>query len=191
MLICACYVPAQKVWEIFEITNWGEYHDLYVQCDILSLADVFENFRDKSIKIYGLDPAHFLSAPGLAWQACLKKTEVKLELLTDIDMLLIVEEGIRGRICQAIYRYPKANNKYINNYDKSIISSFLMYLDASNLYGWAMIQKLPVNGFKWVENSSKLNKKFIKSFNENSDRRYFLGVDVEYPKNVFNIYKDL
>ena len=185
------YEHAQKVWKVFGIKNLGEYHDLYVQSDTLLLADVFENFRNKCIEIYELDPAHFLSAPGLAWQACLKKTEVKLELLTDIDMLLIVEEGIRGRICQAIYRYPKANNKYINNYDKSIISSFLMYLDASNLYGWAMIQKLPVNGFKWVENSSKLNKKFIKSFNENSDRRYFLGVDVEYPKNVFNIYKEL
>ena len=187
----AVYEHVKKVREALEKKSLCEYHDLYVQCVTLQLADVFESFRDKCIEIYELDPAHFLSAPGLAWQACLKKTEVKLELLTDIDMLLIVEEGIRGRICQAIYRYPKANNKYINNYDKSIISSFLMYLDASNLYGWAMIQKLPVNGFKWVENSSKLNKKFIKSFNENSDRRYFLGVDVEYPKNVFNIYKDL
>ena len=104
-------MPAQKVWEIFEITNWGEYHDLYVQCDILSLADVFENFRDKSIKIYGLDPAHFLSAPGLAWQACFKKTKVELELLTNIDILLMVEKGIRGGICQAIHSHAKANNK--------------------------------------------------------------------------------
>ena len=89
-----------------------------------------------------------MSAPGLAWQACLKKTGVNLELLTDIDMLLMVEEGIRGGICQAIYRYAKANNKYMNNYDKSIESSYLMYLDASNFYGWAMSPKLPINGFK-------------------------------------------
>ena len=98
--------------------------------------------------MYELDPAQFLSAPGLAWQACLKKTKVKLELLTDIDMLLIVENGTRGGICQAIHRYAKANNKYMKNYSKNIESSYLMYLDANNLYGCAMSQKLPVNGFK-------------------------------------------
>ena len=111
------------------------------------LADVFENFRDKYIGIYGLDPDHFMSAPGLAWQACLKKADVKLELLTDIGLLLMVEEGIMGGICQAIHRYVKANNKYLNNHDKAITSSFLMYLDANNLYGWEMYQKLPVDGF--------------------------------------------
>ena len=89
-----------------------------------------------------------MSAPGLAWQACLKKTGVNLELLKDIDMLLMVEKVIRGGIFQAIYRYAKASNKYINNYDKSIESSYLMYLDASNFYGWAMSPKLPINGFK-------------------------------------------
>ena len=90
---------------MFEIKNLGEYHDLYIQSDTLLLADVFENFRDKCIEIYELNPAHFLSAPGLAWQACLKKTEVKLELLTDIDILLMVEKAIRGGICQATHRY--------------------------------------------------------------------------------------
>ena len=99
------------------------------------LADVFENFRNKCIEIYELDPAHFLSAPGLAWQACLKKTKVKLELLTDIDMLLMVEKGIRGGMCQAIHKYAKANNKYMKNYDKNIESSYLIYLHANNLYG--------------------------------------------------------
>ena len=102
------------------------------------LADVFENFRNKCIEIYELDPAHFLSAPGLAWQACLKKTKVKLELLTDIDMLLMVEKGTRSGICQAIHRYAKANNKYMKNYNKDVISSYLMYLDTSNLCGLAM-----------------------------------------------------
>ena len=106
-----------------------------VQCDTLLLAAVFENFRDKCIEIYKLDPAHFLSAPGLAWQACLKKTKVELELLTDIDMLLMVEKGTRGGICQAIHRYAKANNKYMKNYNKDIISSYLMYLDENNLHG--------------------------------------------------------
>ena len=142
------YAHAQKVWEVFEIKNLGEYHDLYVQCGTLLLADVFENFRDKCIEIYGLDPAHFLSTPGLAWQACLKKTGVKLELLTDIDMLLMVQDGNRGGICQAIYRYAKANSKYINNCDKRKIISYLIYLDANNLYELGMFQKLPVGGFK-------------------------------------------
>ena len=131
----ADYANVQRVWEVFEIKYIGENYDLYVLSDTLLLADVFENFRDKCIEIYELDPAHFLSAPGLAWQACLKKTKVKLELLTDIDMLLMVEEGIRGEICHVIHHYTKANNKYMNNYDKSIESSYLMYLDANNLYG--------------------------------------------------------
>ena len=151
--------------EIFKIKNRGEYNDLYVQCDTLLLADVFENFRDKCIEIYELDPVYFVSAPGLAWQACLKKTEVKLELITDYDMLLMIEKGIRGGICQATHRYAKANNKYMNNYDKNIESSYIEYLDANNLYGWMMSQKLPVNGFKWVEKLSTFNERFIKSYN--------------------------
>ena len=137
------YARAQKVWEVFEIIDQGDCHDLYVQCDALLPADVFEKFRDTCIEIYGLDPSHFLSAPGLAWQACLKKTNVNLELLTDIDMLLMIEAGIRGGMCQSIHRYAKANNRYMKNYSKKIESSYLIYLDAYNLYGWAMSQKLP------------------------------------------------
>ena len=171
------YAQVQKVWEVFKIKDIGENHDLYVQSDTLLLAGVFENFRDKCIEIYGPYPAHFLSAPGLAWQACLKKTGVKLELLTDIDMLLMVEKGTRGGICQAIHRYAKANNKYMKNYNKDIISSYLMYLDANNLYGWAMSQKLPVNGFKWENDLSRFNERFIKSYNENSNKGYFLEVE--------------
>ena len=110
---------------------------MYVQSDTILLADVFENFRNKCIEIYELDPAHFLSAPGLPWQACLKKTGIRLELLIDIYMSLMVEKGTRGEICQAIHRFAKANNKYMKN-DKNIKSSYLMYLDAKNLYGWAM-----------------------------------------------------
>ena len=143
------YMHAKKVFKGFKLKHLGEYHDLYVHSDTLLLADVFENFRNICIEVYELDPAHFLSAPGLAWQACLKKTELELELITDVDMLLMIEKGIRGGICHAILRYAKANNKYMKNYNKDQGESFLQYLDANNLYGWAMSQKLPVSGFKW------------------------------------------
>ena len=99
--------------------------------------------------IYELGPADFLSAPGLTWQAALKKTGIKLELLTDTDMLFMNEKVTRGGICNAVHRYGKANNKYMNNYDKSKESSYLMYFDANNLYGWAMSQKLLVDDFRW------------------------------------------
>ena len=158
------YRYAKRVYKEFKSKNLGDYHDLYVQSDTLLLADVFENFRNKCIEIYELDPAHFLSAPGLAWQACLKKTGVKLELLTDIDMLLMVEKEIRGGMCKAIHRYAKANNRYMESYDKNIESSYLMYLDATNLYGWARSQKLPVNGFEWVKTLSKFDEHFIKNY---------------------------
>ena len=151
------YRHGNNVFKIFKLKNLGEYHDLYVQSDTLLLADVFENFRNKCLEVYELDPAHFLSLPGLAWQVCLKKTNVKLELLTDYDMLLMVEEGIRGGICHSIHRYAKANNKYMKDYNKNIESSDFQYSDANNLYGWLMSQKLPVNNFKWVEDTSIIN----------------------------------
>ena len=119
----------------------------------------------------------------------LKKTEVKLELITDYDMLLMIEKGIRGGICQATHRYAKANNKYMNNYDRKIDSSYIEYLDANNFYGWAMSQKLPVNGFNWVKNLFQFNESFIKNYEENSDIGYFFEVDVEYPKRLFNLHK--
>ena len=131
------YEHAQKVFKEY-CTDMGDYHDLYVQTDTFLLADVFEKFRDKCIEIYGLDPSYFLSAPGLAYQPCLKN--VNLELLTDIDMLLMIETEIRGGMRQSIHRYAKANNKYMNSYDKNIESSYLMYLDVNNLYRWAMSQ---------------------------------------------------
>ena len=106
-------------------------------------------------------------------------------------MLLIVEKGIRGRICHAIHKYAKTNDKYLKNYDKNIESSYLTYLDADNLYGWAMSQKLLVNGFEWVEELSEFDERFIKFCDENSDKKYILEVDVEYLKNLFNLHKDL
>ena len=133
----------------------SEFHHLYVQCDTSLLTDVVENFRDKCIDVYELDLTHFLSALGLTWQTCLKKAGVNLELLTDIDPLLMVEKGIRGEFFQAIYRYAKPNNKYMNNYDKRKIISYITYLNTNNLYEWEMSQKLPIIGFKWVKDLSQ------------------------------------
>ena len=152
-------------------------HDLYVQSDTLLLADVFNNFRDMCIKEYELDPAHFLSLPGLAWQASLKKTNIELELLTDYDMPLMVEEGIRGGICHSIHLYAKADNKYMKNYNENEESSYIQYLHANNLYGWAMSKKLPVKGFKWFDNDKTaehvINEEFIKNCNENDKKDIF------------------
>ena len=119
-----------------------------------------------------------------------KKTEVELELLLNIYMLLMAENGIRGGICQTIHRYAKANNNYMKNFDKDI-ESYLVYLDASNLYGWAMSQKLPVNGFKWAEELSKFDERFIKNYDEYIYKEYFLEVDIEYSKNLFSLHSDL
>ena len=175
----ADYAHVQKVFNEY-CTDIVDYYDLYVQTDTLLLADVFEKIRNKCIEIYGLDPFYFYSASGLAWQACLKKTDVKLELLTDYQMLLMVEAGIRGGMCQSTHRYSKANNKYMKNCYKKIESSYLTYLDANNLYGWAMSQKLPVNEFMWYnEYLSDFNEDFIKNYNKDSDEGYFLEVDIE------------
>ena len=179
------------MWSIFNIKNVGEYHDLYLQPDTTLLADVFERFKDKCIEMYDPDPAHFLSTPGLAWQACLKKTGVELELLTDNDMLIMFEEGIRGGMCQAIYRYAKANNKYMKNYDENKESSFLIYDDANNLYGYTMCKKLPVDGLKWVDDLLIFTDDFINNYDEEDDIGYLFVVDVEYPKNLHKLHSDL
>ena len=181
------YRHGNNVFNKFKLNNLGDYHDLYVQSDTLLLADVFENFRDMCLKEYEIHPAHFLSLPGLAWQVYLKKANIELELLTDYDLLLMVEEGIRGG---SIHRYAKANNKYMKNYNNNEESSYIQYLDANNLYGWAMSKKLPVNGFKWIDNN-EINEDFIKHYDENNDKCYIFEVDVRYPKRLHDLHSDL
>ena len=186
------YVHDNNIFKTFKLNNLGDYHDLYVQSDTLLLADVFENFRKACIKTYELGPAHFISLSGLAWQACLKKSGVELELLTDYDMLLMIEEGIRSGICHAVHRYAKANNEYMKDYEESKESSYIQYLDANNLYGAAMSEKLPINGFKWVNDISKIDKKFVKSYDKKiSDKGYILEVDVDYPRKLHRLHSDM
>ena len=176
------YAHANNVWNTFNISNLGEYQDLYVKLDTALLADVFESFRDKCMGTYKLDPAYFVTDPGLSWLGCLKKTGIELELLTDENMFLIFEKGIRGGMCQATCKYAEANNKYMKNYDKNKESSYLIYADANNLYRWAMSKKLPIDNFKWVNDLFMFTKDFIKG--EESDIGYLLVVDIEYPINL-------
>ena len=186
------YRHGNNVFNKFKLNKLGDYHDLYVQSDTLLLADVFENFRDMCLKEYELGPTHFLSLPGLAWQACFKKTNIELKILTDYDMLLMVEEGIRGGICHSIQRYAKANNKYMKSYNNNKESSYIQYLDANNLYGWAMSKKLPTNGFKWLDTAERaINEEFIKNYNESDIKGYILEVDVKYPKRLHELHSDL
>ena len=109
------YQDAQQVWEEFRIHNLGDYHDLYLRTDVVLLANVYEAFRDTCLKHYKLDPAHFYTSPGLAWKACFRRTGITLELLTDPDMLLMFERGIRGGITQPVRKYTSANNKYMGD----------------------------------------------------------------------------
>ena len=141
------YQHAINVWNTFGCKTIRDYHDLYLKYVFL-LSDVFENFRKTCLKHYKLDPAHYYTSPGLAWDACLKETGQQLQLLHDYDMLMMFEQGIRGGITHISKRYTEANNKYMKNYNPEKESTSIQYLDANNLYGWAMSQNLPTHGFK-------------------------------------------
>ena len=164
------YQHAQRVWKEFEIHNLGDYHDLYLRTDVVLLANVYEAFRDTCLKNYKVDPAHFYTPPELAWKACLKCTGINLEHLTDPDMLLMFEQGIRGGITQVVRKYTLANNKYIGDrFDQKSESSYLQYLNTNNLYSLAMSQPLPTGGFEWVD----LNPKEISELPTRTDKGYY------------------
>ena len=141
------YQHAQQVWKEFGIHNLGDYHDLYLRMDVVLLANMFEAFRDTCLKHYKLDPAHFYTSPRLAWLTCLKCTGIRLKLLTDLDMLLMFERGIRGGITQVVRKYALANNKYVGDkFNPNEDTTYLQYLDTNNLYCWAMFQLEDLNG---------------------------------------------
>ena len=175
------YQHAQNVWETFKMKTMRDYHDLYLKSDVLLLSDVFENFRDVCLDNYSLDPAFYYTAPGLAWDACLKITKVRLELLTDYEMLMMVEKGIRGGVSMISTRYGKANNPYMKDYDPDQPTKYISYLDANNLYGWAMSKPLPTDMFEWM------NEEEMKDW---ESMPCILEVDLEYPEKLHDLHND-
>ena len=190
------YQHALNVWNTFNCQTIRDYHDLYLKSDVLLLADVFENFRKTCLKHYNLDPAHYYTSPGLAWDACLKETGQELELLHDYDMLMMFERGIRGGITHISKRYSEANNKYMKDFNPDKPSKFIQYLDANNLYGWAMSQSLPTDGFKWMNNLTKekvmdiLDKANDSMTNPIKKKGFIFEVDLEYPQELWKSHND-
>ena len=183
------YEHAKNIWDTFSLKNMGEYHDLYLASDVLLLADVFENFRKTCLEYYKLDPCHYFTSPGLSWDAMLKMTDIKLELMVDIDMFQFIEKGLRGGISYIANRYGKANNKYMKEYDEKAPSKYIMYLDANNLYGWAMSQYLPTGGFRWMT-QKQIDKIGLAKYKEDSEKGLILEVDLEYPEELHNLHND-
>ncbi|XP_070529938.1 uncharacterized protein [Cardiocondyla obscurior] len=182
------YAHAIDIWQRFSIQTLGEYSDLYLKTDVLLLADIFENFRDSCIVSYKLDPAYYYTLPGFTWDAMLKHTGVKFKLLTDIDMVMFIERGIRGGLSQCSSRYACANNKYMQSYDSSKSSTYLMYFNVNNLYGWAMCQPLPYADFQWVDNVSNFD---VMSVPLDSPNGYIFEVDLEYSQRLHDAHADL
>ena len=176
------YQHGLKVWKEFEIKTMKDYLELYNETDVLLLADVFENFRNICLENYKLDPAHYFTTPGLSWDAALKVTGINLELLSDIDMLLMVEKGTRGGVSMISNRYSEANNKYMGDkFNPSEPSKYIQYLDVNNLYGAAMSMKLPTHGFKWMNDKELLVWRKIPCI---------LEVDLEYPTKLHDLHND-
>ena len=190
------YHHAINVWNTFKCQTIKDYHNLYLKSDVLLLADVFENFRKTCLKHYNLDPAHYYTSPGMAWDACLKETGQELQLLYDYDMLMMFERGKRGGITRISKRYAEANNKYMKDYNPDKPSTYIQYLDANNLYGWAMSQSLPTHGFKWMKNLTKetvmdiLEKANCSMTNPIKRKGYIFEVDLEYPKDFWEEHND-
>ena len=183
------YNHAKEVWNTFMIRTLGDYHDLYLVSNVLLLTDVFENFRKTCMQYYKLDPCHYFKSPGLSWDAMLKMTNIKLELMTDIDMFQFIEKGMRGGVSYIANRYGNANNKYMKEYDEKAPSKYIMYLDANNLYGWAMSQYLPTGNFKWMTDE-EISKTNLGKYKADSKEGLILEVDLEYPKELHDLHND-
>ena len=175
------YEHAQKVWKAFGCKTMRDYHDLYLKTDVLFLADVMTEFRKTCNKAYGLDALHYYTSPGLGWDAMLKFTGIELDLISDQDMYLMIEKGIRGGVSSIMKRYSKANHKYLDDYDPEKPSQHILYLDANNLYGWAMSKPLPYKNFEWIPDDKLEDWK---------SKPCILEVDLEYPKELHDLHNE-
>lgn len=183
------YEHAKRVWQTFELRSLGEYTDLYLKSDVLLLADVFESFRKTCKTNYKLDPSFYLTAPSLSFDAMLLKTDVKLELINDLEIIRMIQKGIRGGICLCSTRYSKANNKYLQTYDPAKSDNFLVYIDCNNLYGYAMCAYLPHSNFKLLS-ELEISKIDFHNIPIDGDIGYILEVDLEYPFHLHNYHND-
>jgi hypothetical protein len=188
------YVQYMRVWRAFSCKNLGIYHDIYLAADVSQLSDVFESFRDLTMKNYGLDPCWYFTAPSVGWDAALKMSGIKLELLTDPEKYLFFESphSKRGGISIITHRHAKANNPYVPGYDSDKNKSYIIDLDANNLYGGAMKACLPFGGFKWLtpEKIQNMNSATIMNWADDSLKGVRLEVDLEYPEELHDLHND-
>ena len=186
------YEHAQFAWEKLGCRTMGDYHDAYLMADVCLLADVFENYRKTCMKHYSLDPAHYISAPGMSWDAFLRTTNVSIDLLSNLPTHQMIEDGLRGGISMVSHSYCKANNKYLEDYDPAQKSNYLMYLDANNLYGWAMCQALPLCQFQMFEGPFNINIVLnqLRTIGPDAEIGWILEVDLEYPDVLHDLHND-
>ena len=182
------YSRACKVWNVFDMKTFGEYHDLYLKCDVLLLCDVFEKFIDSCLKYYGLDPCHYFSSPGLAWDTMLKMSGVRLRFIDDVDMHLFIEKGMRGSISYIAKSYCRANNEFVKGYDSSLEKRFITYWDVNNLYGAAMLEHL-LEQFEWLSDD-EIDSIDFNCVSAESDVGYILEVDIKYPCKLHESHND-
>ena len=183
------YDHAKKVWKTFKIKTMSEYHNLYLGSDVLLLTDVFKNFRKTCMQYYKLDPCHYFTSAGLSWHAMLKMTNIKLELMTDIDMFQFIKKGMHGGVSYIANQYGNANNKYMKEYDEKAPSKHIMHLDANNLYGWAMSQYVPTGNFKWMSDK-EIKRIDLGKYKADGKKGLILEVDLKYNKNLHELHND-
>ncbi|XP_069366011.1 uncharacterized protein [Maniola hyperantus] len=184
------YERAKLIWQTFDIHSLGDYTDLYLKSDVVLLCDIFESFRKNCLLYYKLDPLYYMSSPGLSWDAMLLSTGIQLDLIDDLEIYEFVEKGIRGGLAQCSLRHAKANNKYLPDYNDSKPSTYLLYLDCNNLYGYAMTKKIPVSDFRFLSQEEIASFDLSDTSND-SDFGYILEVDLVYPDILHDGHKDL
>jgi hypothetical protein len=191
------YQHAHRVWELFRVQNLGEFHDVYLATDVLILADLYENFRNTCEDSYGLDPAHYLTTASLSWDACLKITGIQLDSISDPDMHLFFESGIRGGLSQISHRFAKSNNRLaaLNeiDFEPDKPNSFIIYLDMNNLYGTAMVKPLPYKDLRWFDDATSCNDiiKLLERYSDEGDEGFVCEVDLDYPTHLHDAHNDL